>query len=171
VTILVNVTQTYPLNGTAEDQLASIEGVWPVHGVSSLDAFMESDNAAGLLDAADLLIAARRNEIVKVRRVVGNTVGVDGRVTFRTIAASEFDVLVGRRLAAPYAWRRGQGWPVQTADLGEDVAVLLETLVEPAQPDPVQVVEIGGVFEVTLTADGNLSVVGPRGRTVSVTSR
>lgn len=171
MTILVNVTKTYPVNGTAEEQLASIEGVWPVHGVSSLEAFEESDNAAGLIDAADLLVAARRNEIVQVRRVKGHAVGEDGRVTFATAAAPEFDALVGRRLAAPYAWRRGQGWPVQTADLGNDVAVLLETLVEPALSEPVQVTEIGGVFEVALTADGNLSVVGPRGRTVSVTSR
>ncbi|MFJ4233847.1 hypothetical protein [Cellulosimicrobium cellulans] len=168
--IIVNVTQTYPVHGTRADQLESVERAWPVHHVKSIADFDTSSAAAELLAHADVLLAVRKNVVVEGRIITGHTVDPqDGRVRFVTRPMEGADDLIGRRLAKPYAWVRGQGWPVQHVGLGEEITELTE-LLEPVGDEVVHRAEIAGVYEIAVTANGALLVVGPRGRDVTVRS-
>ncbi len=166
--ILVNVTQTYPVNGSSAEKLESVERSWPVRHVKFGPDFDTSPAAAELLAHADLLLAVRKNVVVEVRSITGHTVDPeDGRVRFVTREMEGADDLIGRRLAKPYAWVRGQGWPVQHVGLGEEITELTD-LLEPVGDEIVHRTEIAGVYEISVTASGELLVVGPRGRDVTV---
>lgn len=166
--IIVNVTQTYPTNGSRADKLESVERSWPVRHVKSVADFNASPAAAELLAHADVLLAVQRNVVVEFLSIVGHTVDPqDGRVRFVTRPMEDVDALIGRRLAKPYAWVRGQGWPVQHVGLGEEITELTD-LLEPEGDAIVHRTEIAGVYEISVTASGELLVVGPRGRDVTV---
>lgn len=164
--ILVNVSRTYPKAQTFEERKSAVEGRWPINGVSSPDEFDASPAAQELLTFGHTLIGVAHNTIVDVRHIKGLTVHEDGRVTFDTDWPTDLGArLAGRRLSPKYAWRRGQGWPVQTiAD--EDLADI-SALYAPEGPDPVEKIDVGP-YAVTLLANGNLRVHGPRTRAVSV---
>ncbi|WP_198285554.1 hypothetical protein [Cellulosimicrobium cellulans] len=168
VPILVNVTQTYPVHGSRAEKLESVERSWPVRHVKFGADFDTSPAAAELLAHADLLLAVRKNVVVEARSITGHTVDPqDGRVRFVTRPMEGADALIGRRLAKPYAWVRGQGWPVQHVGLGEEITELTD-LLEPEGDEIVHHTEIAGVYEISVTASGELLVVGPRGRDVTV---
>lgn len=194
--VVVNVSHRYPRTGSRDEQLAVVRGDWPVPEVDTPEAFADSDDAQELLDAADVLVAAASNEIVDVQRVTGLQVDEGGHVRFETADEPALAGLVGRRLRAGAAWEPGESWPVKLVEASRDLMEYLD-LAAPvggaaseaqASTEEHDASEAGrasdaphaagapgadasrdlGGFRLSLTDDGDLVVVAPPGRSVTV---
>lgn len=192
--VVVNVSHRYPRTGSRDEQLAVVRGDWPVPEVDTPEAFADSDDAQELLDAADVLVAAASNEIVDVQRVTGLQVDEGGHVRFETADEPALAGLVGRRLRAGAAWEPGESWPVKLVEASRDLMEYLDlaapvgeaaseaqasTDEHDAAPQAAQAAQapdasgadasrdLGG-FRLSLTDDGDLVVVAPPGRSVTV---
>jgi hypothetical protein len=178
--VVVNVSHRYPRTGPRTEQLAVVRGDWPVPDVDNPEGFADSDEAQDLLDAADILIAAAGNEVVDVQRITGLQVDEGGHVRFETVDEPVLVGMIGQRLRPGAAWEPGESWPVKLADIARDVREYLDlvgaseeqvggaagaTSAHGGESEPAA--DLGG-FRLALTADGDLVVTAPAGRSVTV---
>ncbi len=132
--ILVNVARSWPQATTDRERLDAVEGVWPLHSdaaradrtaaahgaaATGPAALADQEDAAldvrCLLQNDDYVLAILKNEVVDVRRIE-RTLILGGKVVFITSPAPEASGALGQRLSGDLAWKRGEAWPVKTAD-------------------------------------------------------
>lgn len=163
--IVVNVGRSWPNAQSERQRTDAVEGRWPIRGSNRPPTDMpehasslfggKARNVAMLEDLTrvashqDYLVAVSSNVVVDVR-IIDHWGVFDDRLAFKTSVPSWRASVVGERLPADLAWRRGESWPLKTAE-----SYWLDEVIK---SETVQV----GDYTVHLLPDGTLHVTLPQ---------